>query len=84
MQVETDRSSSLPIRDSMQPGRLARPDQMAMFARITSYPPLGQMTCLRRSQLSFSERAVRLTIRHAIPTPLPQNTLLFRVSFLEC
>ncbi|KAJ5362568.1 hypothetical protein N7541_003412 [Penicillium brevicompactum] len=62
MQVETDRSSSLTIRGSTQPGRLARPDQMSMFARITSYPPLGQVTCLRRSQLSFSERALQFTV----------------------
>jgi hypothetical protein len=53
MQVNTKDNSTLPIRGSTQRSRLQTPfvrPQMAMFARVTSYPPLGQITCVRRAQ----------------------------------
>jgi hypothetical protein len=30
--------------------KFVRPDQLAMFARVTAYPPLGQVTNIRRSE----------------------------------
>lgn len=76
MQLDTDGSSSVPIRGPTQSGRLARPDQVAMFARVTSYPPLGQVTCVPRSQLSLTESAVSLIIRHAKPDTPKIDTCL--------
>ncbi|KAJ5757936.1 uncharacterized protein N7511_006630 [Penicillium nucicola] len=48
-------SSSPPVQEPEQEtqksvGIFCRPDQIAMFARVTSYPPLGQLTNIRRSE----------------------------------
>jgi hypothetical protein len=30
--------------------KFIRPAQMSLFARVTSYPPLGEVTCVKRYQ----------------------------------
>ncbi|KAJ6082468.1 hypothetical protein N7499_007342 [Penicillium canescens] len=66
MSVNDRKSTSpLPIRESGQdtqtsPGTVVRPDQLAMFARVTSYPPLGQLTNIRRSE--DDDDALRFTV----------------------
>jgi hypothetical protein len=30
--------------------KFIRPAQMSLFARVTCYPPLGEVTCVKRSQ----------------------------------
>ncbi|KXG53729.1 Aldolase-type TIM barrel [Penicillium griseofulvum] len=70
MQVNNrDIPSTLPIQGPSKNNRqqlapFIRPAQMAMFARITSYPPLGQITCLQPAQkaLRSEEDAVRFTV----------------------
>ncbi|KAJ5373951.1 Aldolase-type TIM barrel [Penicillium concentricum] len=69
MQVNNrDIRSTLPIQGSQstrQPlAPFVRPAQMAMFARVTSYPPLGQLTCLQPVQkaLRSEEDALRFTV----------------------
>ncbi|CAG8027104.1 unnamed protein product [Penicillium olsonii] len=61
-----DNTSTLPIRGptptSRQPVKSARSDQIAMFARVTSYPPLGQMTCVRRPQQAGAKDMLRFTV----------------------
>ncbi|EKV17169.1 Raffinose synthase protein Sip1, putative [Penicillium digitatum PHI26] len=62
-------ASTLPIQGPSQSVRqpqasLASQAQMALFARITSYPPLGKMTCLRSAQKSSrsEEDNLRFTV----------------------
>lgn len=48
-------TSTLPMlgageRSKTRNSPFVRPVQMELFARVTSYPPLGQTTCLRRVQ----------------------------------
>lgn len=65
MQVNTKEPSSLPIlgphlqqqqqrqqqhQPSPQSHQFLRPAQMSLFARISCYPPLGQVTCPQRIQ----------------------------------
>ncbi|KAJ5498131.1 Raffinose synthase [Penicillium expansum] len=52
MQANNRDISTLPIQGPGQSARqsqapFVQPAQMAMFARVTSYPPLGQLTCLQ-------------------------------------
>lgn len=61
MQVNTRETPVHPIIGPSQhqpqhhPSQLAfiRPAQMSLFARVTCYPPLGQLTCPRRIQKSL-------------------------------
>ncbi|KAJ5964367.1 uncharacterized protein N7479_004243 [Penicillium vulpinum] len=70
MQVNNrDTSSTFPIQGPSQTLRepqapFARTAQMAMFARVTSYPPLGQITRLQPAQktLRSEEDALRFTV----------------------
>ncbi|KAJ5503355.1 Aldolase-type TIM barrel [Penicillium fimorum] len=69
MQVNNrDIPSALPIQGSQstrQPlAPFVRPAQMVMFARVTSYPPLGQITCLQPMQKASrsEEDALRFTV----------------------
>ncbi|KAJ5090662.1 Aldolase-type TIM barrel [Penicillium argentinense] len=68
MQVDTRNTSTLPIvGPDKNKSRTAfvRPAQMSLFARVTSYPPLGQVTCLPRVQRTLrSEKddVVRFTV----------------------
>lgn len=56
MQVNTTEPSSLPILGPQQQKkpasqlRFIRPAQMSLFARVSCYPPLGQVTCPQRIQ----------------------------------
>ena len=59
MQVNTAEPSSLPIlgpqpQQQQQPRKkqltFIRPAQMSLFARVSCYPPLGEVTCLSRVQ----------------------------------
>ena len=55
MQVSTRNTSTLPIvgaRNRQRPPQATfiRPAQMSLFARVTCYPPLGQVTCPQRVQ----------------------------------
>jgi hypothetical protein len=56
MHEQIDRNTSnLPIiglghSKQNQSTTFARPVQMGLFARVTCYPPLGQLTCLPRTQ----------------------------------
>lgn len=59
MQVNTTEPSSLPIlgpqpqKQQKKPAsqlRFIRPAQMSLFARVSCYPPLGQVTCPQRIQ----------------------------------
>lgn len=59
MQVNTTEPSSLPIlgprpqKQQKKPAsqlRFIRPAQMSLFARVSCYPPLGQVTCAQRIQ----------------------------------
>lgn len=52
-QEEEEESQELARRRGAQPKtklRFIRPAQMSLFANLTSYPPLGQVTCVRRVQ----------------------------------
>ncbi|KAJ5949150.1 hypothetical protein N7454_000734 [Penicillium verhagenii] len=54
-----------------------RPAQMSLFARVTSYPPLGQLTPLQRGQntlRSEEEDLVRFTVVIESSTSLPQQS----------
>ncbi|EAW10291.1 putative raffinose synthase protein Sip1 [Aspergillus clavatus NRRL 1] len=70
MQISTRNTSTLPITGPgrhQMPSRLEfyRPAQMSLFARVTCYPPLGQVTCLPRIQKALkSEKddTVRFTV----------------------
>ncbi|KAJ5543277.1 hypothetical protein N7535_005705 [Penicillium sp. DV-2018c] len=71
MEVNTRTNhTTLPSRGAAQSVRpsqtsFIRPVQMAVFARVTSYPPLGQVTCLHRAQkpLGSEERdTLRFTV----------------------
>lgn len=53
--ITRNKTSTLPIvgpADRLKPSQATfiRPAQMSIFARVTSYPPLGQVTCLQRAQ----------------------------------
>lgn len=55
MEVINRDTSTLPIQGPSQSARQLQasfvyPAQMAMFARVTSYPPLGQITCLQTAK----------------------------------
>lgn len=59
MQVNTAEPSSLPIlgpqpQQQQQPRKkqltFIRPAQMSLFARVSCYPPLGEVTCPSRVQ----------------------------------
>ena len=58
MQVNTAEPSSLPILgpqpQQQQPRKkqltFIRPAQMSLFARVSCYPPLGEVTCPSRVQ----------------------------------
>ncbi|CAI7663254.1 unnamed protein product [Penicillium glandicola] len=69
MQVNNRDTPTLPIQGPTQSGQqpqapFVRPAQMAIFARVTSYPPLGQITCLQTAQktLQSEEDALRFTV----------------------
>ncbi|KAJ5096045.1 Raffinose synthase [Penicillium alfredii] len=71
MQVNTRNTpSTLPIlgpghRPRPSQTTFVRPAQMTLFARVTCYPPLGQVTCLQRVQKALrSEKddALRFTV----------------------
>ncbi|KAJ5108095.1 hypothetical protein N7456_004770 [Penicillium angulare] len=49
---------------------------MSLFARVTSYPPLGQVTCLERAQLTPSgeDDITRFTVVVESSTSLPEQT----------
>ncbi|KAJ5734425.1 Aldolase-type TIM barrel [Penicillium malachiteum] len=54
-----------------------RPAQMSLFARVTSYPPLGQVTCLKRKQENSQSKEydpVRFTVVIESSTSLPQQS----------
>ncbi|CAG8087905.1 unnamed protein product [Penicillium salamii] len=57
--MKVDSTSTLPIRglapNVKQSTKPVRSDQIAMFARVISYPPLGQLTCVRKPQASCSQ-----------------------------
>ncbi|CAI7586058.1 unnamed protein product [Penicillium viridicatum] len=69
MQVNNRDTSTLPIQGPSQSARQPQalsvsPAQMAMFARVTSYPPLGQITCLQPAPMALrsEEDALRFTV----------------------
>ncbi|KAJ5532364.1 Raffinose synthase [Penicillium frequentans] len=77
-----NKNSTLPIvgpADRVKPSQITfiRPAQMSLFARVTSYPPLGQVTCLQRPQKTLrpeEDDAVRFTIVIESSTSLPQQS----------
>ncbi|CDM26666.1 Glycoside hydrolase, family 56, sperm surface protein PH20 [Penicillium roqueforti FM164] len=69
MEVINRDTSTLPIQGPSQSARqlqasFVHPAQMAMFARVTSYPPLGQITCLQTAKKAsrLEEDALRFTV----------------------
>ncbi|KGO75687.1 Aldolase-type TIM barrel [Penicillium italicum] len=78
MQVNNRDTSTLPIQGSSQSApqpqaRFVQPVQMAMFARVTSYPPLGQLTCLQTTQKALrpEEDTLRFTVTIESSSSLP-------------
>ncbi|KAJ5565019.1 Raffinose synthase [Penicillium frequentans] len=77
-----NKNSTLPIvgpADRVKPSQITfiRPAQMSLFARVTSYPPLGQVTCLQRPQKTLQpeeDDAVRFTVVIESSTSLPQQS----------
>lgn len=62
MQVNTRQSSVLPIigpdnQPKQSQLQFPRPAQMSLFARLSCYPPLGQLTCPRRVQKALRSEA---------------------------
>lgn len=51
MQVSSAEPVSLPVRGSrVQQAPFVRPAQMSLFARVSCYPPLAQVSCPQRIQ----------------------------------
>ncbi|KAJ5659336.1 Raffinose synthase [Penicillium longicatenatum] len=83
MQVNTrDKTSTFPIvgpADRLKPSQTTfiRPSQMSLLARVTSYPPLGQVTCLQRTPKTLRPEevdAIRFTVVIESSTSLPQQS----------
>jgi hypothetical protein len=77
MEVNTRHTTStLPIVGANQrhtTSSFTRPVQMGLFTRVTSYPPLGQITCLQRIQ-----KALRSEKDDAVRMILFRPTLFYR------
>ncbi|KAJ5675581.1 hypothetical protein N7462_008478 [Penicillium macrosclerotiorum] len=79
MQANTrDTICTLPVTASPQKPlneTFIRPVQMSLFSRVTCYPPLGQVTCLQRTQkatqLEQEEDTVRFTVVIESSTSFP-------------
>ena len=82
MQVSTRNTSTLPIvgaRNRQRPPQATfiRPAQMSLFARVTCYPPLGQVTCPQRVQ-----KALRSEDDDAVSLPCPGTISFFDVHIM--
>ncbi|EEA25027.1 hypothetical protein TMatcc_008129 [Talaromyces marneffei ATCC 18224] len=55
--------------------KFIRPAQMALFARVACYPPLGEVTCLKRSQElgSVDEDKIQFTVILSSSTSFPER-----------
>ncbi|KAJ6140550.1 Raffinose synthase [Penicillium chermesinum] len=72
-------ASTLPITgaaERLKPSQATfiRPAQMSLFARVTSYPPLGQVTCIKRLPGRSTGDVVRFTVVIESSTSLPQQS----------
>lgn len=83
MQVNTGQTSStLPIaggsrREGAPHESFVRPAQMSLFARVTCYPPLGQVTPLRRIEKALlSENDDTVSVIDSLFITTPNTSLL--------
>jgi hypothetical protein len=86
MQVNTrNKTSTFPIvgpADRLKPSQTTfiRPAQMSLFARVTSYPPLGQVTCLQRTPKTLRPEEVDAVSKEMdAPSQKSQPTINFPV-----
>ncbi|KAJ5145082.1 hypothetical protein N7448_002474 [Penicillium atrosanguineum] len=77
-----DATSTLPIVGASQHAKpqhsaFTRPVQMGLFARLTSYPPLGQTTCIQRVQKALrseEDDAINFTVVVESSATFPAQT----------
>ncbi|KAJ5486115.1 hypothetical protein N7530_000415 [Penicillium desertorum] len=81
MKVNNRDTSTLPIQGPSQIARhpqtpFVSPAQMAMFARVTSYPPLGQITCLQTAQTALRPKqdTLRFTVTIESSSSFPRQS----------
>ncbi|KUL82474.1 hypothetical protein ZTR_10202 [Talaromyces verruculosus] len=74
-------SDNLPVTHPSSSGgrvlqaKFIRPAQMSLFARVACYPPLGEVTCLKRSHQSVSvpEDKIQFTVILSSSTSFPEQ-----------
>jgi hypothetical protein len=75
------------ISESNQPQKalqinFIRPAQMSLFAKITCYPPLGEVTCVQRNQrASTFNDGDKVSLINLASVPFLQTTMVIVISF---